>query len=298
MKIRFAISPGGLDLQPSRFMELVDGLDSVGFDAIWLSDIPLGAQIDPLLGLAVAAGRTERLKLGANVVPLGRSPFALAKELAQLDQLSGGRLLVTLVPGLGQPAERQALGLGRSDRGIVLEESMGLLRQFLAGEAVSHRNDRWDYEDLTLPVLPLQHPLELWLGGSGPRALERVGRLADGWLGSAMTPPEVAGALATMTEAAAAVGRTLDPEHFGMSIPYGRDDADAHALAFVRSRRPDADPWDLLPVGADAIRTLVGALVEVGVSKFVLRPAGRGRPRDSVLEELAWLAEVVLPLQT
>ncbi len=175
---------------------------------------------------------------------------------------------------------------------------MQLLRRFWAGEPVSHSCDRWDYEALTLPLRPVQEPLELWLGGSGPRALERAGRLADGWLGAATTPPEAAAALATMHAAAAAAGRTLDPEHFGMSIPYGRRDADENALAYVRSRRPDADPWDLLPIGAEAIRALVSALVEVGVSKFVLRPAGRLESECSTIDELAWLADVVLPLQT
>ena len=69
--------------------------------------------LDPLLALAMVAGRTERLRLGANVVPLGCSPFLLAKQLAQLDQLTEGRLLLSFVPGLGGPAEaRRSVSTG------------------------------------------------------------------------------------------------------------------------------------------------------------------------------------------
>jgi alkanesulfonate monooxygenase SsuD/methylene tetrahydromethanopterin reductase-like flavin-dependent oxidoreductase (luciferase family) len=88
----------------------------------------LAPVLDPLLGLAVIAGRTGRLRLGANVVPLGRNPFLLAKELAQLDQLSHGRLLLSFVPGLDQPGDREALGLKGANRGAVLEEVLGLVR--------------------------------------------------------------------------------------------------------------------------------------------------------------------------
>ena len=59
------------------------------------------------------------MHLGANLVPLGRNPFLLAKELAQLDQISAGRLLLSFVTGLGQPGERQALGLDGARRAVI-----------------------------------------------------------------------------------------------------------------------------------------------------------------------------------
>ena len=88
-----------------------EALEAAGFDGLWLSDLPVAPVLDPLLGLALAAGRPSRLHLGANIVPLGRNPFLLAKQLAQIDQISRGRLLLSFVTGLGQPGERQALGL-------------------------------------------------------------------------------------------------------------------------------------------------------------------------------------------
>jgi len=159
-------------------------------NGLWLSDLPVAPVFDLLLGLAPAAGRTERLHLGANLVPFGRNPFLLAKELAQLDQLSDGRLLLSSVTGLDQPGERDALGLDGASRRDVLEEVLGLLRTWWAGEAVDHHSDRWAFDHLAPAARPLQAPLEVWLGGRGPKALDRVGRIADGWLGAQLTPSE------------------------------------------------------------------------------------------------------------
>jgi alkanesulfonate monooxygenase SsuD/methylene tetrahydromethanopterin reductase-like flavin-dependent oxidoreductase (luciferase family) len=87
MKVRFAVAPSTASLTSAAMLEFVEALEASGFDGIWLSDLPIAPTLDPLLVLALAAGRTQRLRLGANVVPLGRNPFLLAKELAQLDQI-------------------------------------------------------------------------------------------------------------------------------------------------------------------------------------------------------------------
>ena len=292
MKIRFAVAPAARDADPARFVELVDGLEQLGFDTIWLSDIPVGTTFDVAVALGLAAGRTKRLKLGANVVPFGHNPVVLAKSLAQLDQLSDGRLLVMLVPGLGQPVERAALGLEGVDRGRLMDETMELLRALWSGEPVDAVGHGYRLDGFRLPALPVQQPLELWLGGMGPRALERTGRLADGWLGASMTVPEAAQAVVTIRAAAEAAGRTMDDEHFGLSFAYARREPDPAVLAALQARRPDLDPTELMPVGADGIRRLIESLVDVGLSKFVLRPSSNA---DADLE---WLADVVLPLQT
>ncbi|MCB0995306.1 MAG: LLM class flavin-dependent oxidoreductase, partial [Acidimicrobiales bacterium] len=136
MKVRFAVAPGLPAFGGSDLAELVDGLEDLGFDTIWLSDIPLGPAVDPFAGLAFAAGRTTRLKLGANIVPFGRTPFVLAKTLAQLDRLSAGRLLLSFVPGIDQPGERSALGIEGEDRGALLDRIVPVLRTWWAGGSV------------------------------------------------------------------------------------------------------------------------------------------------------------------
>jgi probable F420-dependent oxidoreductase len=295
VKVRIAVAPGGGPWSTESFVSLVDGLEERGFDTIWLSDVPLAPTIDPAVGLAFAASRTKRLKLGANVVPIGRNPMLLAKELAQIDQLSSGRLLLMVVPGIGLPAEREALGVLGADRGAYIDEVVPLLRRFWSGEEVEHHSERFSFPGVAVRPSPVQNPLELWLGGMGPRALGRAGRLADGWLGAALTPSEAGAARVRIEQSAAEAGRTIDPEHFGLSIAYARERPSAETLAPLALRRPGADPLSLLPVGRDGLRSFIGSLVGEGLTKFVLRPAS---PVAVVDDELDWLAEAVLDLQT
>src|ERR1700730_8317083 len=133
MKVRFAVAPAGGLLNRPEIISFADALEGSRFDGVWLSDLPVRPVIDPMLGLALIAGRTTRLKLGANVVPLGRNPFVLAKALAQLDQLSGGRLLLSFVPGLDEPGERELLGADGANRGAVGEEDVEAVRSWWAG---------------------------------------------------------------------------------------------------------------------------------------------------------------------
>jgi hypothetical protein len=220
-KIRFAVTPPASALGEGAFDAYLERCEALGFDTLWLSDIPLGAQGDPLLHLTYAAARTRRLKLGANIVPLGRNPLWLAKQLAQLDRLSNGRLLLSFVPGLGTAPERLALGYERGDRGLELERILAMLRRWWGGEAVTAECQGARFEALTLEPRPLQQPLEVWLGGKGPVALERVARAADGWLTSVVKPEEARLARQAIERRAAELGRHIDPEHFGISIPGG-----------------------------------------------------------------------------
>jgi probable F420-dependent oxidoreductase len=295
MKIRFAVAPPSGPLPASDLIGFAAALEQAGFDGIWLSDLPVAPVLDPLLALALLAGRTRTLRLGANVVPFGRSPYVLAKTLAQLDHISDGRLLLSFVTGLGQPGEREALGLDGANRGVLLEEVLGLVRSFWGGGKV----DRVAPSGIPVAALaaarPLQHPLEVWLSGRGPKALDRVGRIADGWLGAVVTPAEARPARERIQASAAHAGREVDPEHFGMSIAYARTAPEPSLLSTVTARRPDVDPRELMPVGREGLRTLLEGYIDAGLSKFVVRPAGA---ITSWPDEVDWLADAILDLQS
>ena len=157
------------------------------------------------MALAFAAGRTEKLKLGTSVLVVpGRNPVVLAKELASLDRLSNGRLLPAVGLGAPIPVEHRAFGVDR-------KRASGLVRRGdrarCAGcgprttspttASASH------VDDVTLLPKPVQSPIDVWLGGSSPSELRRIGRLGDGWLPSFCTVDDVAEGWPVITGTAA-----------------------------------------------------------------------------------------------
>src|SRR2546425_4436728 len=239
MKIRIGVGIGGASASTGVLSELVTGLDDMGFDSLWLSEVLTGQVFDPVVGLSWAAARNPRLKIGTTMLLPGRNVLRLAKQLASLDVLCKGRLLVTLVPGLTYAPERDAIGVDPKRRGAFIDEALPLLRRLWAGETVSYEGIAGSFRDVKLSPLPVQTPLEVWLGGTAPAALERCGRLSDGWLPSQCTPEEAAAGRGVIEDVAARAGRAISSEHFGMSIGYARAPLDpAHARTMAAPRPP------------------------------------------------------------
>jgi probable F420-dependent oxidoreductase len=285
MKIRIGVGAGGASASAEALGELVGGLDALGFDSLWLSEVLTGPVLDPLIGLAWAAASNPRLKIGTTALLPGRNVLRLAKQLASLDRLSGGRLLVTLVPGLTYPPEREAIGVDPKQRGAVIDDALPLLRRLWAGETVSHDGPAGHFRDVRLAPLPVQQPLEVWLGGNVPAALERCGRLSDGWLPSLCTPEEAAAGRRVIEDAAARAGRAISPEHFGVSVGYASAPIDPDTARTMAARRPRS--LELTPVGYPALRKCLEQFIAVGFSKFVVRPVAAPRSWRAELEALA-----------
>ena len=297
MKVRIGYGLGTHStLDAERFAALVDGLERLGFDSLWLSERVTGPAPDPLIGLAVAAGRTSKLKLGMSVMVLpGRNPALVAKSLASLDVLSDGRLLPAFGLGTPDPAERQAFGVPREERAGWFEEALPLLRRLWTDDEVDHDGPRFSFPGLTVRPKPVQSPLDVWLGGIAGSELRRAGRLADGWLPSFLTPAEAAAGRAVIERSAADAGRQVDPEHFGALIPYARRDLPDRLATALAARRPGIDPAELVPVGLPAVLATLERFLDAGCSKFVLVPAEEPASWDDELDEVA---ERVLPLQS
>jgi probable F420-dependent oxidoreductase len=296
MKVRIGVGMGAAPFSPpSGFAGMVDDLDRLGFDSIWLPEVLTAPTLDPLAGLAFAAARNSHLKLGTTMLLPGRNVVRLAKQLSTLDGLSSGRLLVTFVPGLPRRHETGAVGVAGPDKAHLMEEMIPLLRRLWAGERVSHAGDAGHFNDVVLAPLPVQQPLEVWTGGMVPAALVRCGRLADGWLPSACTPDEVARAREVVDDAAMKAGRAISPEHFGVSIAYAARTLDASMARALATVRRGVDPSEVVPVGIGGLRAMIEAFLEVGFSKFVVRPL---EAPSSWGAELEALAGGLLDLQT
>src|SRR5919106_4785859 len=236
MKVRIGI--GAAAMTPASLPDIVAGIDDLGFDSLWLSEVLTGPVPDPVVGLTWAAASNPRVKIGTTMLLPGRNVLRLAKQLATLDVLSQGRLLITMVPGLTHAPERDAIGVEPKRRGAIIDEALPLLRRLWAGESVTHEGAVGTLRDVKLSPLPVQQPLEMWLGGTAPAALERCGRLSDGWLPSLCTPDEAAAGRVVIEAAAAKAGRSISGEHFGMSIGYASAPIDPATARVMTARRP------------------------------------------------------------
>lgn len=294
MKVRIGIGLGA-DGAPSTFGEVVEHVDKLGIDSLWLSEIVSGSQVDPFIGMAHALARTTSLKVGTGVTVLpGRNPVIVAKQLATLAGLAPKRVL----PAFGlQPArakERQLFPVPPGRRAAAFEEALRLVRLLLTEDEVTFHGEFHTVDGVGVGPLPAT-PLDIWLGGAAPAALDRIGRLADGWLASFLTPDQARAGREAIQAAAAEAGREIEPDHFGISLAVATDGVSPEMLAAAAARRPDADPADLVADGWAQARELVERHVEAGLTKFVIRPAG---PVASVTEFLDRFAAELMPLQT
>ncbi len=295
MKIRIGYGLGTRNAtnDQERFAELVDNLERHRFDSLWLSERITGDCPDPLVGMAYACGRTTKLKVGMSVMVLpGRNPVVLAKSIASLDRMSGGRVLPAFGLGAANAAEHQAFGVDRKERGAWFNEAMPLMKRLWTEDRVTHEGKRFSITDVTVRPKPIQDPLEVWLGGIAPLELKRVGRHAHGWLPSFCTPAQVAEARLVIDQVASEHDRKIDDDHFGALIPYRADGTDVPeaTATVVKTRNPDADVETIIPTKS-TLAAAVSSFVDVGFTKFVLIPTVEPDDWATELEEMAALVK-------
>jgi probable F420-dependent oxidoreductase len=208
--------------------------EELGFADVWTSEhiiVPKDAPYppsaifyDPVLTLTWAAAFTRRVGLGTSVLVLPmRHPLPLAKELATLQNLSEGRLI--LGSGVGWMAtEFAALGAPFRERGRRMDEGIAMMRAVWSQDPVSFpaRHIPAVIEDMRMPPQPVR-PIPIWIGGSSEAALTRAVKLADGWHGSRLSPEEAAPIVHRLRERRPEAG-------FAISLRYGWDGKDDGAL--------------------------------------------------------------------
>ena len=298
-KVRIGVGLGvRTRLNGPEFGDVVDIVEQLGFDSLWLSERINAPSPDPLVAMSYAAGRTRRLKFGMSVMVLpGRNPVVLAKELASLAVMSGGRLLQAFGLGAADGREHQAFGVARGERARWFDEALHVMRRCWSGEPVEHHGDRFHYDGIT--VGPVPRRMDVWLGGIAPSELRRVGRLADGWLPSFVTPADAESGRRVIEQVAAEHDRGIDDDHYGVLIPSSLGPVPAEVLASLAARRPGlADPAALVPEGWDELARLISRFVDVGTSKFVLVPLTEPDTVGGWRDLLAGAAAAVLPLET
>ncbi|HEX3650108.1 MAG TPA: TIGR03854 family LLM class F420-dependent oxidoreductase [Pseudonocardiaceae bacterium] len=273
MKVRIGVGLGQ-DSDPAGFGAIVDRLEAAGIDSLWLSELVYSHQVEPFVGMANALGRTTKLKVGTGIAVLpGRHPVLVAKQLVSLAALAPRRVLPAFGLRPAQRAEWPLFPVPPGRRAAVFDESLRLLRLLLTQDEVTFHGEFHTVTNAVIGPRPAK-PLDIWLGGAAPAALERIGRLADGWLGSFLSPDQTRQARTAIQAAAADAGREVEADHFGLSLGVALTGVTDAQLAAARRRRPDADPTELVADGWQHARTLLERHIEAGLSKFVIRPLG------------------------
>ena len=294
MKVRIGIALGAAGT-PGLFGGAVSRLEDAGVDSLWLPEMVYGPLVDPFIGLAYALARTSRLKVGTGIAVLpGRHPVLVAKQLASLAGLAPRRVLPVFGLKPARPGELAAFPVPPGRRAAVFDESLQLIHLLLGEEPVTFRGEFFAVEDARIAPRPAR-PLDIWLGGSAPGALDRVGRLGDGWLASFLTPAEAGAGRRAIEAAAAAAGRQIEPDHYGISLAMAAGPGLAPLHAAARQRRPDTDPAALVADGWASARRMIEQYVAVGLTKFVIRP---GSAPGGLDEFIAGFARELMPLQT
>lgn len=272
MKIRFGVALGG-STGPGGLADIVDTLENSGVDSLWFPELVYSPAVDPTVGMAFAIARTTRLKVGTSVAILpGRHPVLVAKQLASLSALAPKRILPVFGLRAAQPAERPLFPAPEGRRAELFDESLSLLRATLSGAEVSFHGAHFDL-DFRLDAGPVA-PIDVWLGGSAPAALRRVGRYGDGWLGSFLTPAEAGRARQSIISAATEAGRAIEPDHFGITVLFADGGAPPQVSDLIRRRRPECDPGDLVAASWPALHRLLDGYLDAGLTKFVISTVG------------------------
>lgn len=262
MKLGISFANSGKFSQPELFAQLVSDCETLGFESIWTVEhvvipephmpypgskdgqMPGGDQVpipDPLMPLAYAAGITRRLKLSTGVIILPqRHPLYLAKQLATLDVLSNGRVMVGIGSGW-MKEEFDSLQIPFNVRGARTDESIKAMRTLWNEPVASFHGQHFRFKDVKSYPKPVQKGgIPIHVGGHSLAAARRAGRYGDGFFPTLSSPEKLNELFAVVRDQAKRSGR--NPDHIEFS-----------AMAAPK---------------ADAVK----ALRDIGVARIILPP--------------------------
>jgi probable F420-dependent oxidoreductase len=261
--------------RPDELVAAARVAEAAGFDSVWAGEHivlpdprvpqspmhPQDPALDSLLALAWAAAHTASIRLATGIVILPqRNPVVLAKEVATLDVLSGGRVMLGVGAGYLEP-EFRAIGADFANRGAVTDENLDALQALWYDEHPEYHGRFVDFAGIDARPRPVQRPIPLVGAGHSPPAYRRAVARAHGWYGYWLTPEEASASIADLRAAAGEVDRPAELGELEISVtPRGRltpERVDAFAEAGVHRLVPLAAPTQDGP--ARAIEAAVAA---------------------------------------
>jgi alkanesulfonate monooxygenase SsuD/methylene tetrahydromethanopterin reductase-like flavin-dependent oxidoreductase (luciferase family) len=296
---RESVMEGRPDGEP--LLKLAERAEELGYDSVWVGDSLLARpRHEPITLLAGVAGRTKRVKLGTAVLlPALRNPVLLAHQVATLDQVSSGRVILGIgiasdVPSIR--AEFRAAGVPFEKRVGTMMEGMRLCKAFWSGKPVDW-DGRWHVEKGVIGPTPYQPGgPPIWGGGSAPKALERAAHHFDGWFPGGPDARRWGEQWRQVQALARDAGRnpdTLEPAiYLTLAIDENAERANQRLHEFLRAYYGPRDLTKQLEASfagsASAAAEWLNGYAEEGARYFVLRFAG---DHERLLERMAKLRE-------
>jgi probable F420-dependent oxidoreductase len=285
----------------------VERLESLPIASLWVGGHVASRNPSPeaMVALTWLAARTERVRVGTAILLLPLYPPAIvAKQIADLDRATNGRVVLGVGVGGEYPAEFAACGIPIAERGARTDEAIPLLRRLWSAEPVTHHGRFLAFDGVRIHPAPVQGAsVPIVVAGRQPVAMRRAARLGDGWMPYLYSPRRYADSVAVIRETAAADGRDLAGfEWFAFVFVNIDDDGDRarqDAAAFLGGTYSKGDFAAMIDRVAaagtvDEVTATLQAFVDAGARHLVFTPMVRGNPRP-LLDRL--VAEVLPRLQ-
>lgn len=250
--------------------------EEVGFESVWtgehvampIRDNPVPAPpetpfLDSVVTLAHVAARTQRLRLGTGILVLPHhNPVLLAKALASLDVVSGGRLIAGFAGGYVEP-EFRALGVDFHQRGAITDDSLAAIRALWTQAEPAHAGRFARFEGIRFEPKPAQRPHPpIVVGGHAPAALRRAARHGDGWYGFGLTVAQAAPLIAELGRLRVEAGRGEAPFEISLTTFEPLDDALVAAAGAAGIDRLIVYPLVAADALEDAVRDIGARFID------------------------------------
>jgi probable F420-dependent oxidoreductase len=307
MRIGVSLPNVGIDHGKETLLPVAEAAERLGFDSVWAAHhvvLPYeresrypyqrsgtevamtpGMQwLDPIVTLSAIAAVTERVRLGTSVFVLPyRDPVTLAAELAALDVLSEGRLVLGV--GVGWMREEfEAIGIPAAERGARTDEHLEVMKTLWSEDPASFEGRFTRFENVVLATTPrTEGGPPIWIGGNTDAALRRALRFGSGWHGFEVFPEEIADLRERLGRLAEEGGR--DPAELELSVARGLMPPGREQESFIPDRR-------MLGGSAGSVVDELGRYADEGV-ELVLIQVSLLPPL--VPDALEWVSAEVLP---
>jgi probable F420-dependent oxidoreductase len=243
----FAINFGTCG-DPQVAVKVAQAAEAAGFESVWTGEhivlpdpalpiFPLATEtpmLDTMVALTWVAAHTERIRLGSGIIVLPlRNPLLLAKELASVDVVSGGRLMIGVGAGWLAP-EFEALGVPMEERGARMDDALRAMRALWTSEHPEYRGSFASFGGVAAYPRPVQRPMPpIVIGGESPAAFRRAVTMGNGWYGFALTPEQTKQHIEGLRRGAEQYGRPAELGELEISVtPVGTfDDRSLEAYA-------------------------------------------------------------------